>query len=328
MDYIGEKCAACGEVFTENDDIVVCPDCGSPHHRECYKNAGKCANEDYHFSGKKWERKQAKVRDIVICPVCRFPNDKNEEICTRCGSALNTGDIGNDETVQDVIAGLLDDEAAETGPYLGFDPDEDLGGATVREVSDFVKTNTIYYLPVFKRMKDIGSKLSFNLICLFFPSLYFANRKMWGWAMLAVILSLLFAVPKALIYLADSGTLLEEASLYHFVEDNSATLEKLSIICSAADSFVRLLFCIFGNSIYFKYIVRSLKKIRNSSEPLMKQKMTVMGGVNPTNMIVITIIKAVVAAGILLLASYAYGVFTLMDDLGQNTAFINIISNL
>lgn len=328
MDYIGEKCAACGEVFTENDDIVVCPDCGSPHHRECYKNAGKCANEDYHFSGKKWERKQAKVRDIVICPVCRFPNDKNEEICTRCGSALNTGDIGNDETVQDVIAGLLDDEAAETGPYLGFDPDEDLGGATVREVSDFVKTNTIYYLPVFKRMKDIGSKLSFNLTCLFFPSLYFANRKMWGWAMVAVFLSILFAVPEAVMYMMEEGFLSDYSELSVWLDNNLNFIKKLDMIFSGADVLTKFMFCIFGNSIYFKYIVRSLKKIRNSSEPLMKQKMTVMGGVNPINMIVITIIKAAVAAGILLLASYVYGVFTLMDDLGQNTAFINIISNL
>ena len=44
MKYKGEKCAACDKVFTDDDDVVVCPDCGSPHHRECYKAENKCAN--------------------------------------------------------------------------------------------------------------------------------------------------------------------------------------------------------------------------------------------------------------------------------------------
>ena len=42
MDYIGEICPVCGKSFTADDDIVVCPDCGTPHHRECYKTENKC----------------------------------------------------------------------------------------------------------------------------------------------------------------------------------------------------------------------------------------------------------------------------------------------
>ncbi len=319
MNYIGEKCAACGNVFTEDDDVVVCPDCGSPHHRECYKSAGKCANEDYHFSGKKWERKKLNVPEFVKCPVCGFPNYKGEEKCVRCGNTLTeksepTADENENDNIQEPFSGLFDDDFAEVKPYLGFDPDEDLGGATVKEVSDFVKTNTIYYLPVFKKMKDLGSKLSFNVTCLF-PSLFFANRKMWGWAMLAVFLSILFAIPEALIYLADSGTLLEETSLYHFVEDNTATLEKLSIICSAADFFVRLLFCFFGNRIYFKYIVRSLKRVKTAGGNFMAQKLASMGGINPTNMIVITLIKLGVALGITMLGMYLFEMINLIAAL-------------
>ena len=218
------------------------------------------------------------------------------------------------DNIQEPFSGLFDDEFAEVKPYLGFDPDEDLGGATVKEVSDFVKTNTIYYLPVFKKMKDLGSKLSFNVTCLF-PSLFFANRKMWGWAMLAVFLSIIFAIPEALIYLADSGTLLEETSLYHFVEDNTATLEKLSIICSAADFFVRLLFCFFGNRIYFKYIVRSLKRVKTAGGNFMAQKLASMGGINPTNMIVITLIKLGVALGITMLGMYLFEMINLIAAL-------------
>ena len=34
--YVNVPCAKCGKPFTEDDDVVVCPDCGAPHHRSCY----------------------------------------------------------------------------------------------------------------------------------------------------------------------------------------------------------------------------------------------------------------------------------------------------
>ena len=34
MKYTGIPCAACGKKFTAEDDVVVCPECGTPHHRD------------------------------------------------------------------------------------------------------------------------------------------------------------------------------------------------------------------------------------------------------------------------------------------------------
>ena len=34
-DYINEKCISCGKEFTKDDDVVVCPECGTPYHRGC-----------------------------------------------------------------------------------------------------------------------------------------------------------------------------------------------------------------------------------------------------------------------------------------------------
>ena len=55
MNYNGERCVACGELFSADDDIVVCPQCGSPHHRECYKKDNVCANTVLHETGEKWK---------------------------------------------------------------------------------------------------------------------------------------------------------------------------------------------------------------------------------------------------------------------------------
>lgn len=48
IDYLGLKCGVCGENFKEDDDVVVCPDCGTPSHRTCYKENKGCPNADKH----------------------------------------------------------------------------------------------------------------------------------------------------------------------------------------------------------------------------------------------------------------------------------------
>ena len=49
--YKNEKCPVCNQEFKDGDDIVTCPVCGTPHHRECYKKIGHCFNEDKHAEG-------------------------------------------------------------------------------------------------------------------------------------------------------------------------------------------------------------------------------------------------------------------------------------
>lgn len=35
--YTGNHCPVCEQAFTDEDDIVVCPDCGTPYHRACWQ---------------------------------------------------------------------------------------------------------------------------------------------------------------------------------------------------------------------------------------------------------------------------------------------------
>ena len=48
MDIKKYICPVCNNAFNENDDAVFCPECGTPHHRECWKTNGKCFNEHLH----------------------------------------------------------------------------------------------------------------------------------------------------------------------------------------------------------------------------------------------------------------------------------------
>ena len=54
MRYENNICDGCKKKFNEGDDIVVCPVCGTPQHRECYEKNGKCVNAGLHESGFAW----------------------------------------------------------------------------------------------------------------------------------------------------------------------------------------------------------------------------------------------------------------------------------
>lgn len=53
--YTGCKCDACQNIFKKDDDVIVCPICGTPHHRLCYKNLNNCVHADKHESDYSWE---------------------------------------------------------------------------------------------------------------------------------------------------------------------------------------------------------------------------------------------------------------------------------
>ncbi|MEG0116039.1 MAG: RING finger protein, partial [Hydrogenoanaerobacterium sp.] len=53
--YIGICCPVCNKPFTAEDDIAVCPQCGAPHHRSCFKELGRCAFTEQHAPGNEWK---------------------------------------------------------------------------------------------------------------------------------------------------------------------------------------------------------------------------------------------------------------------------------
>ena len=101
QNYISEKCPVCGKEFCRDDDIVVCPDCGTPHHRECYKQLGHCANEEKHgsfewsesfstgnMSGAAEPQSVPAGTEAAICPYCGTKNPAGGRYCVNCGAPL------------------------------------------------------------------------------------------------------------------------------------------------------------------------------------------------------------------------------------------------
>ena len=292
MDYIGEICPVCGKSFTADDDIVVCPDCGTPHHRECYKTENKCANAALHGTGEKWKRSKHDEKLYKICPVCRFPNRAADETCQRCGSALAEATSDpfekageNGEQPRDPFAAYSREELFDPIKYLGYDPNEDMGGVTMKDVSDFVGPSTIYYVPKFKQMQESGARPSFNLFSLIFPSLFFANRKMWGWAILAATLGIIFNLPANLLMYIEEYP----KDIAGFIADKQDLLKTMNEVFMIADMGIRALSCLFANWLYFRFAMRSVKRLKSNGAESARIKS--VGGVKPMNMVLILLIK-------------------------------------
>ncbi len=39
-DYVGKICPVCKGEIKESDKVTVCPDCGMPHHTDCWEMNG------------------------------------------------------------------------------------------------------------------------------------------------------------------------------------------------------------------------------------------------------------------------------------------------
>ncbi len=92
MRYTNQICDGCGEIFTDDEDIVVCPECATPQHRECYKNHDGCVNAHKHSENFTWTGtgvintpspvpEKAKT---IPCPNCGYNNPEGSDHCKQC----------------------------------------------------------------------------------------------------------------------------------------------------------------------------------------------------------------------------------------------------
>lgn len=207
MDFIGYECPACSRNFHADDDIVVCPECGTPHHRECYNKLGECYNKAKHSEGFDFE-KNAKKGNVpegsVKCSACGEINEEGTFFCSKCNKPLidmpnnNTANQnpGNSQNTQQKPFGNNPMGGAPFGgmPFGGsqagfntvqFDPmggvapeSEFENGVKAGEASKYVKQSSTYFMQVFNKIKTVG-KSKFSFAGLLFGGGYLLYRKQY-----------------------------------------------------------------------------------------------------------------------------------------------------
>lgn len=257
-DYRNMSCAACGKPFDADSDIVICPECGAPHHRDCWKEAGQCACADKHSEGYEWEPARIIIGgsketasdaqttgrfedERVICPICGNETLKSEKYCERCGYYL----------AHDREGAYAEDQFAEFEGLFDFDNAEPIEGVPAGDVKRFVGGMWMYYIPRFIRMSRKQGSLTFNFTAFLMHGLWFISRKMYA---VGVFLTLMMAG-------------ISSYQVYFYRISNDLTGDKLLFFTSLYFMFsgfeflVMILSGIFGNKIYMKFCARKIKKI-------------------------------------------------------------------
>ena len=188
MTYENVVCPVCSKKFTKDDDVVVCPECGTPMHRECYKSLGHCVNEEKHAEGFAWE-----------APYDAQAEQKRREEAERAAAAAAAGAAsgnGQNGPEDDNPFGSYGQYAAgqegKFGPNMRvISPNEKIGNYTAAEYSTVIGKNAHKYIPKFFVMQKTGRKMSWNFAAFFFPYFWFSYRKMYKEAFLAFLLSMI-----------------------------------------------------------------------------------------------------------------------------------------
>ena len=281
--FTNEKCPVCNSIFKEDDDIVVCPECGTPHHRECYKENSKCANHEKHSENYRWEP------DFVTPDTIEIPKVKVSEQNPPDGEqAFFSMQVHNFPT-------LLQ------GSYEDFEED-----IKAEDVAWFVRQDTKRYIPKFYKVKN--KKVTWNWGAFFFMPYWFFFRKMYklGAIFLALTIAITTLLPMGISMIPAAQPLLQD--MVDFTEkyppevivtlteaENEQAVQEFtniireniggSLILSSYFILLVLLKVFVGfmaNKWYYNHTLKTIKKVKAEEKDPQKQKILFLrrGGIS------------------------------------------------
>lgn len=267
----GQKCPVCNAYLFDNDDLVFCPKCGAPHHRDCYWTLGHCAFEDKHGTDEGYKpvqkeqtpqpQEEAKPQsNVKTCRFCGEQLDLNEKICHKCGKMQTVGQPPFGATI------IMD-------PMGGINPEDEIEGVSAKEVKLFVGANSQRYLPRFKAMSE-QNKRSWNWAAFLVPHVWFFYRKMY---LPGILFSLLLLVASMFLLPFDAiiNTFPEEVTasntlLARYLVENLSSINPLSLFLAflggGLEVGIRLIAGFTGDKIYKKTVISGIKKVKESDE--------------------------------------------------------------
>lgn len=176
--YIGTQCPVCKREFEQGDDIVTCPDCGTPHHRECYSLIGKCVNNGLHGSGYTFEgeaKTESVKEDSTNAVIGEYYTPNNESTSNK----------------PPIINGGFDVKSVES-EYSNSN--EKIDDNEIGDVAATIRVNIPRFIDKFRNMERTNKKLGWNWGAFFFGGLYYLFRKMYkqGISLIFIFVAILY----------------------------------------------------------------------------------------------------------------------------------------
>ena len=271
LNFTGSRCPYCGEIFKEGDDIAVCPECGTPHHRACYKEHGHCANEARHDKGFVWSpdpEALALTGGSQVCPVCSYPNADAATQCANCGRELGGSaappaqSAPRGETSLSPFSAASLPVGSESDPleralwpysFEDMRPDDEIDGFKIKDWVGYIARSAGYYIYSFKTQDKRKRKTGFTWSAMMFPQLYFLYRRVWWAAAASWLMSVALSLPSYLSALAIDGS---------FLGLTLAQWQSIEPITSTILLFINVLWGVFAAWIFRRNSVRVMSRLR------------------------------------------------------------------
>lgn len=304
--YEGLSCPVCKKAFQSEDDIVVCPQCGLPHHRSCWQSIGHCYAAEQHGTAQQWSRDRDSAQTSSdaedaspseqTCPHCKTKNVKYAEFCTRCGRAL-TAEDWHSATPKAPYVG-------EYSPYgqshEGYSSTERIGETNAADLAAVVSNNCHYYIPRFRRIEQSG-RGGWNWAAFILSPIWLFYRKQYKLGILYFVMQLLSNVATSIVYAPVQTAKTDaavEAALAEIVQDPLFFL-------AAALSFIyfalQVLLGIRANHFYLRHCETKIIAEREKVSDLSASELSAVGGVSPGLAVLCYVISSVLLDAIMVI---------------------------
>ena len=267
--YYGCPCEGCGRPLALTDDIVVCPDCGAPYHRECYEKLGRCIHTPAHGAGYEWTFPY-KDDALRTCPSCGERTLRSETVCRCCGAVMPPEDQCPDPSAQTASGADQNrfdyddlyrqyqqnvEEPTRRNVQAAFGKEELIDGIPYSDWNDYIGKAAPVYLNDYSRMQLQHTKISLSFSALLFGPFYFFYRKAWKPAFAFLAAELLLFVPTLLQMMQITGS-----SLSLGLSDSTYVV--LGRVVSLASFALMLVRGMFAKWFYRKSAAEHIRRIR------------------------------------------------------------------
>ncbi len=299
--YEGLSCPVCAKAFTPNEDIVVCPQCGLPHHRACWKSIGQCYENSKHGTDQQWSRHAAPQQNTSasaqtnVCPQCQMQNTEYAEFCSRCGTPLAAQDWHS--ASYQAPPSTWDYASYHTTHSDNNYSSETIDGIKEDELAAVVGNNVQYYMPRFRRMAHGGSG-GWNWAAFLFSPYWLFYRKQYLLGSIYLVVFLLTNIVSGIV----SASLPVEADAAAMqIAMQEMQNHFLFFPCMALVYIwiaMIVLLAIKGNAFYLSHCKKTINKAHQEIPDITAGELVVRGGIS-VGMTVLVIVAARICTFIL-----------------------------
>ncbi len=249
--YAYDNCPVCGLTFTEDDDVVVCPTCGTPHHRECYKNSGGCAHEEQHNEG--------------FTFVSAAPADDDSSYNNTAESSAESDPNNSQESSQ---ANPFESDTFNSPFGHVITDNETINDVPVGDLKKFIGPAWMYYIPLFYA-KIKGLRIfRINLSAMLGSYAWLLSRKFYLLGIVSALINFIsyFFMNFYEAYAKNSGAELTIDALLSNKDPYILIGYFIYVFVSNIPFVLRILTGIFANKLYMNKCIKTVKQINHSSE--------------------------------------------------------------